>query len=273
MTTDTGPIIVIGTTGPKNARTDPDGLRLYTWQGRDVPSVTTVRRLAGIPHTLHQWSLTQVINRVLDDWAGLGSLLRTGTPEAVESVRVHLRKAATDERDRKAALGTAVHDAAALGRSLVDVPPEVAPFLRQYLDWLGKSGCEVLLAERQVWSLEHGYAGTFDLLGRFPDGSLWIVDLKTGSGLYSDHALQLAAYRYAEFVGTDDVIDEDATWLLRGVTGTAVLHLSARKWEFHSLVSGPQEWRAFRGLLAFAVWSHEHPSIEDFSLGMRKGAA
>lgn len=270
----TAPLIVIGQTGPRNARTDPEsGLRFYIWQGRALLSVTTVRRLAGIPHMLHQWSLTQVINRVLDDWAGLGSLLRTGTPESVESVRLHLRKAATDERDRKAALGTAVHDAAATGRSLADVPSEVAPFLRQYLDWLGRSRAEVLLTERQVWSLEVGYAGTFDLLCRFPDGSLWIVDLKTGSGLYPDHALQLAAYRWAEFVGEDDVVDEAATWLLRGVTGTAVLHLGARKWEFHSVLSGPEEWRAFRGLLAFAVWTHGHGSVEEFSLGMRKGAA
>lgn len=268
------PIIVIGQTGPRNAHTDPgSGLRFYTWQGRDLPSVTTIRRLAGIPHTLHQWSLTQVINRVLDDWPGLGSMLRTGTPDAVEGVRVHLRRAATEERDRKAALGTAVHDAAALGRSLTDVPSEVAPFLRQYLDWLGKSKAEVLLAERQVWSLDVGYAGTFDLLARFPDGSLWVVDLKTGSGLYPDHALQLAAYRHAEFVGQDDAIDDAATWLLKGVTGTAVLHLSARKWEFHSVVSGPAEWRAFRGLLAFAMWTHDHATVGEFSLGMRKGAA
>lgn len=268
------PLIVIGqSAGPRNAWTTDDGLRFYRWQDRELPSVTTVRRMAGIPHTLHQWSLSQVINRVLDDFPGLGAMLRTGTPEAVEGVRVHLRKAATDERDRKAALGTAVHDAAALGRSLVEVPSEVAPFLRQYLDWLASSRAEILLAERQVWSLSVGYAGTFDLVCRFPDGSLWVVDLKTGTGIYPDHALQLAAYRYAEFVGADGEVDAEATALLQGVVGTAVLHLGARKWEFHSVVTGPEEWRAFRGLLAFAMWTHEHPSVAEFSLGMRKGAA
>ena len=34
--------------GPKNARTDPNtGLRFYTWQGVEYPSVTTIRRMAG----------------------------------------------------------------------------------------------------------------------------------------------------------------------------------------------------------------------------------
>jgi len=269
--------ITVGEPGPRNARLTADGLRLYQWPGPDgpidVPSVTTIRRLAGIPHNLHQWALSQVIDRALDDWPGLSAQLRTGTPTAVEAVRSHLRQAATAERDRKAALGTAVHDAAASGRALTDVPPEVAPFLRQYLAWLGASKAELLLAERQVWNLEVGYAGTFDLIARFPDDSVWLVDLKTGSGIYSDHALQLAAYRYAEFVGNDGVVDVEATELLRQVSGTAVLHLGQRKWEFVSIRTGAEEWRAFRGLLAFAWWSHTHPEVSDYSLGMRKGAA
>ena len=71
------------------------------------------------------------------------------------------------------------------------VPPEVAPRLRQYLDWLEVSGAEVLGAEFQVWNLTIGYAGTVDLLVRFRDGSIWVIDLKTGKGLYGEHALQL----------------------------------------------------------------------------------
>ena len=61
---------------------------------------------------------------------------------------------------------------------------EIRPKLRQYLAWLHESGAEVLLKERQVWNLELGYAGSFDLLCRFPNGELWIVDLKTG-GTYA----------------------------------------------------------------------------------------
>jgi len=265
------PLIVIGE--PTNSRISSDGLRLYTWQGRDLPSVTTVRRLAGIPHTLHQWSITQVINRVVDNVGAIRAGVGSNDPEKLDQLRHWLRQAATDERDRKAALGTAVHDAAASGRSLAEAGPEVAPFLRQYLDWLRVSRAEPLLTERQVWSLSVGYAGTFDLIARFPDGSLWIVDLKTGSGMYSDHALQLAAYRWAQFIGNDDVVDEAATELLRQVTGTAVLHLSPRRWEFHSVVSGAEEWRAFRGLLAFAVWTHTHGTVDEFSLGLRRGVA
>jgi len=40
--------------GPRNARTDQSGLRFYTWQGVEYPSVTTIRRMAGLSFPLHQ---------------------------------------------------------------------------------------------------------------------------------------------------------------------------------------------------------------------------
>lgn len=263
--------LVIGQSGPRNARTDEDGLRFYTWQGRELPSVTTIRRLAGLPHNLHQWTLTQVINRAVDDWPGIQAQLATGEPTSLEAVRHHLRRAATEERDRKAALGKAVHEAAEANKSLTEVGPDIAPYLRQDLDWRSTSKAEILLVERQVWNLSVGYAGTFDRLVRFPDGSTWIVDLKTGKGAYGEHALQLMAYLMAEFVGNDDVVDDEATALLHRVSGIAVLHLRRASWEFYSLRPDRPTWIAYRGLLAFATWMHEHADIEQVALGSRKG--
>lgn len=263
--------IVVGQPGPRNSRTDETGLRYYRWGDRDLPSVTTIRRLAGIPHRLHEWQITQVVNRALDDWPGIQAQLATGTPTGLESVRVHLRRAATDEREKAAKLGSAVHEAAAADRKLTEVGPDIAPYLRQDYDWRQQSRAEIVLAERQVWNLTVGYAGTFDRLVRFPDGSLWIVDLKTGKGTWGEHAFQLMAYLMAEFVGNDDQVDEEATALLQQVSGIAVLHLAKAKWEFYSLRPDADTWRAFRGLLAFATWMHDHAEIEQVSLGMRKG--
>lgn len=268
------PLITVGASGPRNADTDPKtGLRYYTWQGQRYPSVTTIRRLAGVPHGLHQWALNQVINRVLDDAPALTQRLSSGDPADLAMARHWLRQAATEERDRAAALGTAVHAAASEGLALTDVGPDIAPRLRQYLDWRQKSGVEILASEFQVWNPTVGYAGTCDLLGRFPDGSTWVVDLKTGKGVYGEHALQLMAYLMAEFVGADDTVDDTLTGYLTAAKGVAVLHLGADSWEFHSLEATPAVWTAFRGLLAFGVWMAEHGGIETVSLGSRKGAA
>lgn len=270
----TKPLVTVGApVGPKNADTDSNGLRYYTWQGQRYPSVTTIRRLAGIPHGLHQWALNQVINRVLDEAPSIATRLASGEPAQVALTRQYLRQAATEERDKAAAKGTAVHEAAASGKGLADVGPDIAPHLRQYLDWREKSGVEILASEFQVWNPTVGYAGTCDLLGRFPDGSTWVIDLKTGKGVYGEHALQLMAYLMAEFVGEDDRIDEELSAALGLAKGIAVLHLAADSWEFYSLEATPAVWNAFRGLLTFGVWMAGHGGIDTVSLGSRKGAA
>ena len=267
-----GPVTLTVQIGPRNASTDPKtGLRFYRWRGFDLPSVTSIRRMAGIPHSLHQWAIGKVIDRTLDEWSELGARLKSGDPAEVALIRHRLRAAATDERDAAASLGTAVHDAAATGKALTDVPAAVAPRLRQYLDWLASSHAEILGAEFQVWNLTVGYAGTADLLCRFPDGSIWVVDLKTGKGLYADHEQQLLGYLMAEFVGSDDVIDETLTAHLNAATGMAVLHLAADHWEFVSLQATPDDWTAFRGMLAYAMWAKSHPDVASVSLGSRKG--
>lgn len=268
------PLITVGApTGPRNSETDSSGLRYYTWKSIRYPSVTTIRRLAGIPHGLHQWAINQVVNRVLDDAPSIAVRLGSGEPAEVALVRAYLRESATAQRDKAAALGTAVHAAAAEGKPLSEVGPDIAPYLRQYMAWLATSGVEILAAEFQCWNPTVGYAGTCDLLGRFPDGSIWVVDLKTGKGVYGEHALQLMAYLMAEFVGTDDVVDDRTTELLHQAKGIAVLHLGPDEWEFFSLRTDAETWRAYRGLLAFGVWMAGHPAIGDVSLGSRRGAA
>lgn len=266
----TSPTLTI-TSGPRNARTDSkSGLRFYTWLGRELPSVTSIRRMAGLPHGLHQWAINQVIDHALDNLGDIIARLALGDPAQLALVRHELREAATAERDRAAGLGTAVHDAAASGRALTEVGPEIAPRLRQYLDWLAVSRVEILASEFQVWNLTLGYAGTPDLLVRFPNGQIWLIDLKTGKGVYAEYALQLMPYTMAEFVGADDVIDEPLTELLEQVSGMAILHLTDAAWEFIAVDANPATWAAFRGLLAFSTWMHDHGSVESIAVGVRK---
>lgn len=274
MTIAEKPLIVVGETGPRNATTDSrTGLRYYSWQGRRLPSVTSVRRLAGIPFGLHEWALGQLSSYAIDHATEIHARLASGTPGVAALIRHELRAAATAERDKAADLGSAVHAAAAAGLSITDVGPDIAPRLRQYQAWLTESRAEILGSEFQLWNLTVGYAGSADLLCRFPDGSIWIVDLKTGKGTYAEHLLQLEPYLMAEFVGADDVVDETLTALVRQARGIALLHLSADSWEFRSLEATSEAWAAFRGLLAFGSWMAGHASVESVTLGSRKGSA
>jgi hypothetical protein len=274
------PFLTIGqTTGPRNARTDPKtGIRWYTWQGVEYPSVTTIRRLAGIPHRLAEWQIGQVAGRAIERIAEYHQRLSTADPEAAALVKTELRQAAVDKREARAAFGTAVHQAIEGGLALTDVGPDLAPRLRQFLDWRRRSGVEILGQELQGFHLEAGYAGSVDLLGRFPDGSIWVIDYKTGGdnlteGVYPDQLLQLLPYLMAEFVGEDDRIDEPLTALLHQATGVALLHLVDDGWEFRSLEATPDAWGAFLGLLRFSRWMAAHPDMDSVTLGVRKGKA
>lgn len=266
--------------GPRNAYTDKDsGLRFYRWQGRDLPSVTSVRRMAGLPFGLHNWTIGQVISAAV---AGAGDIARRledcrDDPQEVDRVsaviKTELRTAGTAERDKAAALGTAVHDAIAAGADLDALPEAQRLRARQFKAWLAASGAEVVASEFQVFNLTEGYAGSVDALVKLRDGSVWLVDYKTGKGIYSDHALQVIAYVQAELVGADDVIDEPTTELLARVSGIALLHLTDSQWEFVQVRYDDETWQAFRGLLRFATWSHTHSNAASFTQARRVGAA
>lgn len=69
--------------------------------------------------------------------------------------------------------------------------------------------------------------------------------------------MQLAGYLMGEFVGRDDVVDEQLTALLQQVSGVAILHLteepSATGWEFVGLDAQklPTVWTAYRGVIRY----------------------
>lgn len=248
-----------------NARTDPDtGLRFYDWQGEEYPSVTSVRRLIGMPFTLHNWALSQVIDRAITDHALVDQMLkrpkrpreRNREANIIREVRKHLRAAATEERDLAGDRGSRAHDAIALGLAPEAVDPDIFGYVVQFIDFMQTMRPQILWSERQIWNLTYGYAGTGDALMQLPSGLIYVVDYKTSKGVYIDHAIQLIAYGMGEFVGENDVIDQPATDLLRRADGLAVLHLSETDWEWIEVEANPVIFQGFLGSLTFAKFLH-----------------
>lgn len=122
--------------------------------------------------------------------------------------------------------GTSVHDALEDFTKTGQMPyPEIYPESEQgyvaglkkfLLAWAGDNVCSDIQAEVMVGSLVHLYAGRYDLRCYFGGGNMvtrtypkrankieelpagrYMLDLKTSSGVYPSHALQLAAYEGA----------------------------------------------------------------------------
>jgi hypothetical protein len=116
-------------------------------------------------------------------------------------------------------LGTAVHsaiEALVLGTPAPEPTEEELPFLEQFEAFRAAYEPEFLAAESTVFSREHSYAGTLDAVVTI-DGRTYVLDVKTGAGIYAEVALQLAAYRAAEFMGLPNgeevpMLETEAEW-------------------------------------------------------------
>jgi hypothetical protein len=68
--------------------------------------------------------------------------------------------------------------------------------VKSFCDWREAVKPEVISTEITVFSDIHGYAGTVDLICRI-DGVPYVVDFKTSKQVWTEHELQISAYRMA----------------------------------------------------------------------------
>jgi hypothetical protein len=181
--------------------------RFYTIAGHRLPSVTTILDIIAKP-ALGPWYAKE--ERRYFETAMLEVLSRPGArdPEyvlAAVAQAVTGVKAADREKQKAAAIGTAVHAGIEwelrrqLGEDAGPAPrlPEVAAWaVESWKDWAGRVTLEPLAIERTVYCLQCGYAGTLDLYARVK-GVLTVLDWKSGKAIYPEAFLQNLAYRHA----------------------------------------------------------------------------
>lgn len=123
--------------------------------------------------------------------------------ELDEAARVDLLKGAPyRERDKAARRGTEVHKLAEqlLEGDNVEVPEELVGHVDSYLKFLDEWQVTAEHVELVVGNRTRRYMGSLDMIGTLRDGKRWLLDIKTTrSGIFNETALQLAAYRFAEF--------------------------------------------------------------------------
>lgn len=184
--------------------------REYRWPGKPphelaVPSTTTIIG-GGVPkEALKFWAAKMAAQYAVEH---KGAWERLPKDDAVDLIK----RAATRFTERKADLGTAVHAAieAHLGHRGGPTLNEIEKgYARGALAFLEDHSVEVVRVESTVFSREHGYAGTFDLLYRSPSLPGVIVgDWKTSKAVYDETALQLCASARADFIAEPDGVTE-----------------------------------------------------------------
>jgi hypothetical protein len=231
---------------------DPD-----TGEKQRVTSVTTLLNLLAKP-ALVKWAARTAAGYAIDNWDALAAL-----PLTERQARI---AAAPDQtRDTSAAKGTAIHALAEdmiAGRP-VEVPEELLPKVEGLARWWERSGFTLVASERKVFTdadddLELcAYAGTFDALVMCPRRGLGLVDYKTGSGVYGDMAVQLEAYRRAEF----HVVDQVDTPAPR-ITWTGIVHIRPDGSDLHTVDPNSAHAAYARFELLRALKSTPFPTLQ-----------
>jgi len=192
------------------------GKRHYHFQGQELPSVTTVLKVIDKPG-LVGWARKiafETFAEVMPEVMCHPEAAHMIPDEVIELIMETADKRYWKNAKSPANFGKDAHEL--IYQILLDQDPEIPLLLTQVIDnfktWYSNSGIKMVVAEAQVVSLEHGYAGSLDIMGH-RDADLVMVDWKTSDDVWPEMALQIAAYAHA-FTETFSLPIKEA-WILR----------------------------------------------------------
>lgn len=220
--------------------------------GVRIPGVTTIIG-NGIPKpALINWAANVTAEAAVDQWDDLSKLPPSVRLKTLQGVRYA-------DKDRAAKRGTEVHQAAEhlLAGEPVSVPEEIRGHVEAYAQFLTDFTVNPLLTEFSAYSVRWRYAGTADLCAELTIGGervVCIIDLKTSrSGIFGETALQLAAYRFAEWWVRPDgsVIKPLACDMALG------LHVRSDGYDLMPITADEAQHKAFLYAQMVARWCDE----------------
>lgn len=192
--------------------------RTYTWDNEVYASVTTILGVLNKP-ALPGWAARSVAEYVTKNFDTISALVNTGQKKAAIDL---MKGAPWRQRDTAADLGTAVHKAVESVQSGIIHPTleDERPFIESFADWMLRFKPEIVVSEGTIFNRAYNYAGTLDLIAKI-DGLNWLIDVKSGKGIYPEAAMQVCAYAHGEFIGHEDGTEEMLPIIDKG----AILHL------------------------------------------------
>lgn len=194
--------------------------------GEKVPGVTSI--ISMLPKDFLKYWSAKLSSELAVELTAAGML--SGLVDRDPEGAVDYLKGAHTRFVRKAAEdGSAAHalfEARIRGDEIGRIKPEMEPFLRHFDEFLDKVQPDYTFVEETVWSDTYNYAGTFDAFVTIDGQKIWMDNKTTRSGVHEEAGIQMAAYRFADFI-----LRADGSKVPQPkADGAAVLHIRPEGW-------------------------------------------
>lgn len=238
-------------TTPKVLTLHRGGSRFYVHPetGEKVPGVTSVLNMLPKPF-LKAWAAKLVAEAAVEQLPHITGLASSDPAGAID----YLKRAPQRFTQGAADVGTAAHgvfEALSRGEKLGPLTPEMAIYADHFRDFLDKVQPEYKFLEETVWSDTHHYAGSFDAFCTIQGEGCWTDNKTTRSGVHAEVSLQLAAYRFADFILDGDTSEHIP--MPQGDRGV-VVHVRPEGWALYEVPVGPDVFDFFLSLRNVFVW-------------------
>lgn len=230
-------------------RSDGDGDRATTITDAKrmglYPSVTSILGVLAKPG-LERWKLEQL------SLACLRHPKQAEESEAFWCSRV--RNAAFEQVEQAADLGTTIHAALEAAMNGEPYDPELQRYVQPVMQWKASTGIEIVDREVRMVNKAEGFAGTADVLFRYGQNGIGILDYKTRKtapkepvAAYDNQAMQLAAYA-ATYWGAENIERILAANIFISTTEPGRMEVVK-----HPNLA--RDWKAFR--MVAALWRYQ----------------
>ena len=236
-----------------------------------VLGVTTILGDAIPKPALPRWAAAEAAGYAIENW---DELTRTPVGKRYDAIKA----APWTNLTKAGAKGTEIHELAeklAHGQE-VEIPDEHAAYVASCVKFLDDWGAIPLVSEATVINRTVGYAGTLDLVAEMRRDR-WLLDWKTGKGVYADSTLQLVAYARAEhYLGPDG---EEHHMSLLEIDRAGIVHLRDDGYDVYETDISESGWLAFRHAACMGRLLHQESTgagyrsgLDDFLLGRVKAS-
>lgn len=230
----------------------------YRLDGKKADGVTTLLGDGLRKKAIEAWGIKTVAEYVADNLEEVYAMRSMGR----EAVVAALKQSPYTSRDKAAKRGTEVHQIAErlIAGEEVEKPDDLAGHIDSYVQFLNEWQPTPVIVERPVASRKWSYCGTLDSVLDLPDGRRVIADIKTSrSGIFPETALQLAAYRFAEFYLDEDRNEQPMADLK--ITGAIGIWVRADGYDVLPITADEEQFNRFLHIAVGARWQKDNRDL------------